>query len=75
MSCDCKKINNGDEMNGVIVGYYDKMKLPFCRKVNIIFDFLQFYFYFVMTSVMNFIINDKLEPSIPKRLLRKYNGQ
>ena len=75
MGCDCKKIKNGKDVDAVVAGTYDVLKLTFWMKIRIIFDFLQFYFYFVNTAVINFIINDKLEPSIPKRLLRKYNGQ
>ena len=58
MGCDCKKIKNGNDVDAVVVGTYDVLKLTFWMKVRIIFDFLQFYFYFVNTAVINFIIND-----------------
>ena len=75
MGCDCKNIKSGKDVDAVVVGTYDVLKLTFWMKVRIIFDFLQFYFYFVNTAVINFILHDNLEPKIPKRLLRKYNGQ
>ena len=75
MGCDCKNIKIGKDVDAVVVGTYDVLKLTFWMKVRIIFDFLQFYFYFVNTAVINFILHDNLEPKIPKRLLRKYNGQ
>lgn len=74
MGCNCKDVKNKDDIDRVVVGYYDSMKLSFWKKTTIIYVFLQFYFYFVTTAVINFIMHDKLEPKIPKRLLRKYNG-
>ena len=73
MSCNCKTIKNGQELDEEVIRYMDSQKLTFFKKLVIVYNFIEFYFYFVTTSVINFMATDKLEPSIPKRLLKKYN--
>ena len=70
--CDCKIVKNGKDIDEEIIQRMDTKKLTFFRKLVIIYNFLEFYFYFVTTSILNFMATDKLEPSIPKRLLKKY---
>ena len=72
MSCNCKKVENGNDIDEEVIRHMDSKKLTFFRKMVIIYDFIEFYFYFVTTSIINFMATDKLEPSIPKRLLKKY---
>lgn len=71
-NCDCKIVKNGKDIDEEIIQRMDTKKLTFFRKLIIICNFLEFYFYFVTTSILNFMATDKLEPSIPKRLLKKY---
>ncbi len=71
-NCDCKIVKNGKDIDEEIIQRMDAKKLTFFRKLIIIYNFLEFYFYFVTTSILNFMATDKLEPSIPKRLLKKY---
>lgn len=71
-NCDCKIVKNGKDIDEEIIQRMDTKKLTFFRKLIIIYNFLEFYFYFVTTSILNFMATDKLEPSIPKRLLKKY---
>lgn len=73
MSCNCKTIKNGQDLDEEVIRYMDSQKLTFFKKLVIVYNFIEFYFYFVITSVINFMATDKLEPSIPKRLLKKYN--
>ena len=73
MSCNCKTIKNGQDLDEEVIRYMDSQKLTFFKKLVIVYNFIEFYFYFVTTSVINFMATDKLEPSIPKRLLKKYN--
>ena len=72
MDCNCKIVKNGKDIDEEIIQRMDAKKLTFFRKLLIIYNFLEFYFYFVTTSILNFMATDKLEPSIPKRLLKKY---
>ena len=72
MGCNCKTVKNGKDIDEAIMGRYEERELTFFLKLKIIFSFIEFYFYFVSTSVINFILNDKLEPSIPTRLIEKY---
>lgn len=72
--CDCKIVKNGKDIDEEIIQRMDTKKLTFFRKLVIIYNFLEFYFYFVTTSILNFMATDKLEPSIPKRLLKKYKN-
>ena len=74
MNCNCKVIRNGEDIDEGIIRYMESKKLTFFTKLIIIYNFLEFYFYFVMTSVINFMVSNKLEPSIPKRLLKKYKN-
>lgn len=73
MSCNCKTVRNGEDIDEGVVAYMDSKKLTFFTKLVVVYNFLEFYFYFVTTSIINFMATDKLEPSIPKRLLKKYN--
>ena len=73
MSCNCKTVRNGKDIDEGVVTYMDSKKLTFFTKLVVVYSFLEFYFYFVTTSIINFMATDKLEPSIPKRLLKKYN--
>ncbi len=73
MSCNCKTVRNGEDIDEGVVTYMDSKKLTFFTKLVVVYNFLEFYFYFVTTSIINFMATDKLEPSIPKRLLKKYN--
>ena len=73
MSCNCKTVRNGKDIDEGVVTYMDSKKLTFFTKLVVVYNFLEFYFYFVTTSIINFMATDKLEPSIPKRLLKKYN--
>ena len=73
MSCNCKTVRNGEDIDKGVVAYMDSKKLTFFTKLVVVYNFLEFYFYFVTTSIINFMATDKLEPSIPKRLLKKYN--
>ena len=72
MSCNCKVVKNGQDIDEGVIRYMDSKKLTFFKKLVIVYDFLEFYFYFVTTSIINFMATDKLEPSIPKRLIKKY---
>lgn len=72
MSCNCKIAKNGKDIDESVIVSMEGKQLTFFTKLIIIFNFLEFYFYFVVTSVMNFIFFDKLEPNIPKRLLKRY---
>lgn len=72
MGCNCKKVTDKDEVDNVINVVIDeksKKKLDFFEKLGIIYQFTRFYFYFVVTSIVNFIANDRLEPDIPKRVI------
>ena len=73
MSCNCKTIHSGKDIEDVIIGKVENEKLTFFKKLKIAYLFSEFYFYFVVTSLINFMANDKLEPSLPKRLIRKYS--
>ena len=73
MSFNCKTVRNGEDIDEGVVAYMDSKKLTFFTKLVVVYNFLEFYFYFVTTSIINFMATDKLEPSIPKRLLKKYN--
>lgn len=74
MSCNCKIIKNSKDIDEEVDRYVNNKKFTFFEKTKIIFMFLTFYFYFVTTSIFNFITKDVLEPSVPKRLLKKYNN-
>ena len=74
MACNCKIIKNGYDIDENVIKYMSSKKLSFFQKITIIYNFIEFYFYFVTTSIINFIATDKLEPSIPKRLLNKYKN-
>ena len=73
MSCNCKTIHNGKDIEDVIIEKVESEKLTFFKKLKIVYLFSEFYFYFVVTSLINFMTNDKLEPNLPKRLIRKYS--
>lgn len=73
MSCNCKTIHNGKDIEDVITGTIENDKLTFLKKIKIAYLFSEFYFYFVITSLINLMVNDKLEPNIPSRLLKKYS--
>ena len=73
MSCNCKTIHNGKDIEDVITGTIENDKLTFFKKIKIAYLFSEFYFYFVITSLINLMVNDKLEPNIPSRLLKKYS--
>lgn len=73
MSCNCKTIKNGQDIDKNIIQHMEKRKFTFFEKMSVIYSFVEFYFFFVTTSIINFMATDKLEPSIPKRLLKKYN--
>jgi len=72
MECNCKAVKSGKEIDDEVIKRMEHQKLTFFTKLVIIYNFIEFYFYFVTTSVINFMATDKLEPSIPKRLLKKY---
>lgn len=74
MDCNCKVVKNGQDIDEGVIRYMDSKKLTFFKKLVIVYDFLEFYFYFVTTSIINFMATDKLEPSIPKRLIKKYKN-
>lgn len=72
MGCNCKKVTDKNEVENVVNDVIDegaKSKLKFIEKMKIIHQFVRFYFYFVSTSIINFIANDRLEPNIPKRVI------
>lgn len=72
MGCNCKKVTDKNEVDNVINGVISEKsngKLGFFEKLGIIYQFTRFYFYFVVTSIVNFIANDRLEPDIPKRVI------
>lgn len=72
MGCNCKKVTDKNEVENVVNDAIDeraKNKLKFSEKMKIIHQFVRFYFYFVFTSIINFIANDRLEPNIPKRVI------
>jgi hypothetical protein len=73
MGCNCKTIKNGKDIHETIIESYENKKLSFFTKLKVSLSFIEFYFYFVFTSVFNLMLNDKLEPSIPTRLIKKYN--
>ena len=72
-NCNCKTINNGDDINNLVQTKIKTVKLNFWDKCVIIYNFIEFYMFFVISSILNFIIKDRLEPSIPKKLIRKYS--
>ena len=72
MGCNCKNINNVNDINNEILNSFESEKMPFFKKIFVIYSFLEFNFYFVITSILNLLINDKLEPKIPNRLINKY---
>ncbi len=72
MGCNCKNINKVEDIDDVISNRIKSKKLSFFKKLKLSFDFIEFYFYFVSSSIFNLMLNDKLEPNIPKRLIRKY---
>jgi len=74
MNCNCKELKNGNDIDAEIIKRIESKELTFFTKLTIIYNFLEFYFYFVATSILNFMATDKLEPSIPKRLLKKYKS-
>ena len=74
MSFNCTIIKNSKDIDEEVDRYVNNKKFTFFEKTKIIFMFLTFYFYFVTTSIYNFITKDVLEPSVPKRLLKKYNN-
>jgi hypothetical protein len=73
MGCNCKTAKNGKDIDKAIIEGYEDSKMSFLTKLKVSFSFIEFYFYFVITSVFNLMLNDKLEPSIPTRLIKKYN--
>lgn len=73
MSCNCKIVKNGDDIDRIVVGEMENKKLTFLKKIKVSILFARFYFYFVATSIMNLMVNDKLEPEIPTRLLKKFS--
>ena len=73
MDCNCKTIKNGQDIDKNIIQHMENRKFTFFEKMSVIYSFVEFYFFFVTTSIINFMATDKLEPSIPKRLLKKYN--
>ena len=75
MSCKCKVVNNGNDIDSVIKEKIEGEKLTFFKKLDVSLKFIEFYFYFVVTSVINLMLNDKLEPNIPSRLIKKYNNK
>lgn len=74
MGCDCKVLKNANDIDVSVNEIYEKKTLTFKIKLKIIYMFIVFYFYFVSTSIINFIKNDKLEPNIPRKLLKKFNS-
>ena len=74
MSCECKNINSIREIGNAVDARFLNSKFSKKTKIKIIYRFIEFYFYFVFSSVFNFIKYDKLEPSIPKWLIKKYNN-
>ena len=73
MACNCKTVKNRKDIDDAVDETMKNKKLTFFLKLKIIFTFVEFYFYFVATSIINLMVNDKLEPSIPDRLIKKYN--
>ncbi len=74
MSCNCKTIKNENDIDEIVTGVINNKPLTFFTKLKISYDFIQFYFFFVTSSIINLMINDKLEPKIPKWLINKYKG-
>ena len=74
MPCNCKTIKNENDVDEIVTGVINNKPLTFFTKLKISYDFIQFYFFFVTSSIINLMINDKLEPKIPKWLINKYKG-
>ena len=72
MACKCKNISNANELNEEVKNRLKPKKMPFWAKCKIIWEFFVFYFIFVNTSIINFIVTNKLEPVFPTKLLKKY---
>lgn len=74
MSCNCKTIKNENDIGEVVSGVVNSKPLTFFTKLKISYDFIQFYFFFITSSIKNLMVNDKLEPKIPEWLINKYKG-
>ena len=72
MACKCKNINNVKELKDEIENVTKQKKLSFWAKCKIIWDFFFFYFIYVNTSIINFIVTGKLQPVFTKKLVKKY---
>ena len=73
MGCNCKTAKKNESIDEIMDDVYKEKKLTMFTKLIISYNFIEFYFFFVTSSVINFLVNDKLEPSIPKWLLKKYS--
>ena len=74
MPCNCKIIKNENDIGEIVSEVINNKPLTFFTKLKISYDFVQFYFFFVTSSIINLMVNDKLEPKIPKWLINKYKG-
>ena len=74
MACNCKNARDYSDITDKLVeSTREGKKIPFILKADIAVKFVRFYYYFVISSLINLMFHDRLEPKIPKFVLEGLN--
>lgn len=68
MSCNCKKVNTANELEGE---FKKEQCIGWFYKAKVVIGYLIFQTFFTFTALYNFIKKNELRPSIPKWVLNK----
>lgn len=78
MGCNCKRVESAEELTNT-VNNAAKERLSFALKVKTVFGFFVLQTAIMYSSIWNFMWHDRLEPTVPRKLIRllfrRSNGQ
>ena len=69
MTCNCKRLKSAEELNEVIDNTAKK-RLSFFIKAKAMFGFFLLQNVVMYSSIWNFMVHDRLEPTVPRKLIR-----
>ena len=70
MGCNCKHIRNAEDFRNVLMEEFGKKETIEFRGIKEVFSLVEFYFYYMLTSVINYVRFKKLEPTMPNNVLK-----
>ena len=70
MGCNCKHIKNVNDIEKILTGEFKKDETVEFRGIKEVFSLVEFYFYYMLTSVINYVKYKKLVPEIPNNVIK-----